>query len=70
MKFLSLALAFGLALPAAAHAAAPAPTPKAMECCCKNMGGAKKMSCCDGMKADAKPKGGADPHAGHDMGKM
>ena len=70
MKILLLAIAFGLALPAAANAAASVPAPKATECCCKGMTKDKKMSCCDDMKKDAKPKGGTDPHAGHDMSKM
>lgn len=80
MNKLLTAIALTIALPALAQAQAapaPAPAPKAGCCeqmkdkdCCKDKAG---MDCCKGMdhsKMDHSQhdmKGGANPHAGHDM---
>jgi hypothetical protein len=68
-KFLT-AIALTIALPAVAHAQAAPPATAKMPCCEKMKADGKECCCKDMAKMDHGKhdmKGGADPHAGHDM---
>lgn len=70
MNKMMIAIAMSVAVPAVASAqTAPAPAAK-MDCCEKMKAEGKECCCKDMAKMDHGKhdmKGGADPHAGHDM---
>ena len=71
MNKILTAIALTIAVPAVAHAqAASAPAAKKMACCDKMKAEGKECCCDDMAKMDHSKhdmKAGGDPHAGHDM---